>query len=101
MAKDLVCGMEVNPATAKYKTSYQGETYYFCAQSCQKSFQENPLKYINQGHSVSVMETFEERVLVQPAGRKISTGPTEKKTLPIQGISCASCVVKIGTSDQR
>ena len=101
MAKDLVCGMEVNPETAEYKTSYSGTTYYFCSPSCQKRFQENPLKYINQKETVSVMETSGEPVLVQPGGKKMASGPTEKKTLPIQGMSCASCVVKIENSVKK
>lgn len=101
MAKDLVCGMEVNPETAEYKTSYNGTTYYFCSPSCQKRFQENPLKYINQKQAVSIMETPVEEVLVQPKKKKFHSGPTEKKTLPIQGMSCASCVVKIENSVKK
>ncbi len=101
MAKDLVCGMEVDPHTAKYKTSYQEKTYYFCASACQKKFQENPLIYINQKQEVSVMEPPEEEVLVQPKAKKILSGAIEKKILPIQGMSCASCVVKIENSVKK
>jgi YHS domain-containing protein len=46
MAKDLVCGMDVDEKTAKYKTTYKGKTYYFCAPGCQKTFEANPEKYI-------------------------------------------------------
>ena len=46
MAKDLVCGMDVDEKTAKYKTIHRGKTYYFCAPGCQKAFEENPQKYI-------------------------------------------------------
>ena len=28
MAKDVVCGMEVDPKTAAAKTEYEGKTYY-------------------------------------------------------------------------
>ena len=45
MAKDLVCGMDVDEKTAKYKTLYQGKYYYFCAPGCKKSFEANPQKY--------------------------------------------------------
>ncbi len=33
-----VCGMEVNPEEADYSTEHDGQTYYFCSQSCQDSF---------------------------------------------------------------
>jgi YHS domain-containing protein len=51
MAKDLVCGMNVNEKTAKFKSDYKGKTYYFCAQSCKTTFDKNPAKYT--GKSVS------------------------------------------------
>ncbi len=47
MAKDLVCGMDVNEKTAKYKTVYKGKTYYFCAPGCKASFEEEPEMYIS------------------------------------------------------
>ena len=46
MARDLVCDMDVDEKTAKYKTTHMGETYYFCALGCQKAFEANPHKYI-------------------------------------------------------
>jgi YHS domain-containing protein len=46
MAKDLVCGMDVDEKTAKYKAAYKGETYYFCAPGCKKVFEDNPEKYV-------------------------------------------------------
>jgi YHS domain-containing protein len=46
MAKDPVCGMDVDEATAQWKSEYQGQTYYFCAPGCKKSFDQNPQKYL-------------------------------------------------------
>ena len=46
MAKDPVCGMEVDPATAAGTSEYKGRTYCFCNQSCKKSFDEDPAKYV-------------------------------------------------------
>jgi len=44
--KDLVCGMDVDPKSPDTKkTEYKGETYYFCCDSCKKSFDANPEKY--------------------------------------------------------
>lgn len=47
MAKDPVCGMDVDPATAAGSSEYKGKTYYFCAVSCKKSFDEDPEKYLS------------------------------------------------------
>jgi len=38
MAKDPVCGMDVDEATAKHTTEFNGHTYYFCAAGCKKAF---------------------------------------------------------------
>jgi len=46
MAKDPVCGMDVDEATAKYKAEYMGRTYYFCAKCCLEAFQREPEKYV-------------------------------------------------------
>ena len=47
MAKDLVCNMDVDEATAKWTTSYQGKIYYFCAPGCKRAFEKNPEKYVS------------------------------------------------------
>ena len=46
MAKDLVCGMDVDPKTAAAKTEYKGQTYYFCAPGCKVAFEKDPEKYV-------------------------------------------------------
>jgi Cu+-exporting ATPase len=38
--------MMVDPATARGKYDYQGETYYFCAQHCLEKFRTDPAKYL-------------------------------------------------------
>lgn len=45
MAKDPVCGMNVNEKSAKYKFEYGGKTYYFCSVACLEEFKSNPKKY--------------------------------------------------------
>jgi YHS domain-containing protein len=45
MVKDLVCGMNVDEKTAKFKSEHKGRTYYFCGQTCKTSFDKNPTKY--------------------------------------------------------
>jgi len=46
MAKDPVCGMNVDEKTAKLKSEYKGKTYYFCAPGCKSTFEKNPTKFV-------------------------------------------------------
>ena len=52
MAKDPVCGMDVDEKTAAGKSVYQGTTYYFCSPGCKRAFDKEPEKYIGSesGH---------------------------------------------------
>lgn len=45
MARDPVCGMDVDEATAQWKSEYLGQTYYFCAPGCKQAFDQNPARY--------------------------------------------------------
>jgi xanthine dehydrogenase accessory factor len=45
-ARDPVCGMTVEIATAHFTSEYAGTTYYFCASGCKRSFDKEPQKYI-------------------------------------------------------
>lgn len=46
--KDPVCGMDVEPTTAKHTSQYQDQTYYFCAPACKKAFDDDPQHYLQQ-----------------------------------------------------
>ena len=48
MAKDPVCGMEIDPKTAAGKSEYKGQTYYFCSLGCKKAFDKEPQKYAGE-----------------------------------------------------
>lgn len=37
-AIDPICGMKVNPATAKYQSEFEGRTIYFCCLRCKETF---------------------------------------------------------------
>lgn len=45
LVKDLVCGMEIDPATAAGSSEYEGQTHYFCNLNCKRSFDAEPGKY--------------------------------------------------------
>ena len=46
MAKDPVCGMEVDPNDAAATVEHEGQTYYFCSQDCADSFTDDPDSYV-------------------------------------------------------
>ena len=46
MVLDVVCNMEVDEKTTKWKSEYKGKTYYFCAPMCKQKFDRNPEKYL-------------------------------------------------------
>ena len=47
-ARDPVCGMNVNPATAKYSAEYSGQKYFFCCAHCVDKFLSHPQGYLNK-----------------------------------------------------
>lgn len=46
--KDPVCGMDVDPATAKHQADHAGKTYYFCSADCRTKFVAEPSKYLKK-----------------------------------------------------
>jgi len=48
-AKDLVCGMEVEPKRAAATSTHNSATYYFCSRACKERFEQEPGKYIGGG----------------------------------------------------
>src|ERR1700677_142926 len=52
LEKDPVCGMDVNPATARHKTLHRGtlheeKAYFFCSSGCLTKFEANPEKILS------------------------------------------------------
>ncbi len=77
MAKDPVCGMEVDERKAKFKAEKAGKTVYFCSRNCYNSFTgaEAPP---HSPESISI-----------PV---VSEGRKEKVTLRISGMDNPHCV---------
>jgi P-type Cu+ transporter len=47
LAKDPVCGMSVDPHTAKHRHTHKGQTHYFCSAGCRTKFINDPDKYLS------------------------------------------------------
>ncbi len=94
MPIDPVCGMTVDehsPVISKY----QDATVYFCGESCKEKFDINPQMYYDKmenGMNAEVCKVPENDAT--STGAKIAKEKV-KLIIPIEGISCASCVAKI------
>jgi YHS domain-containing protein len=48
MVTDPVCEMKIDENKAVGSSVYNGQTYYFCSQSCKQKFDQEPGKYAGQ-----------------------------------------------------
>jgi xanthine dehydrogenase accessory factor len=44
-ARDPVCGMSVDSASARHRSEYQNKSFYFCCAGCKQTFDQEPGKY--------------------------------------------------------
>jgi P-type Cu+ transporter len=47
LERDPVCGMKVNPATARHVWGHGEKNYYFCCAPCAEKFKADPAKYLS------------------------------------------------------
>jgi P-type Cu+ transporter len=55
IVKDPVCGMVVDPDTAKHKHTHDGTDYFFCAEGCMRKFKADPSAYLAPGKLATPM----------------------------------------------
>jgi P-type Cu+ transporter len=84
LARDPVCGMQVNPAKARYIRQHDGKNFYFCCQSCADKFAADPHKYPDKPTAAT---------LVQFGAKTPSTGNAEVPRLKseVQSYVCPMC----------
>lgn len=46
MARDPVCGREVDRQSTSERSEYEGQTFYFCSAGCKKDFERDPKDYV-------------------------------------------------------
>jgi len=86
--KDLVCGHELDEARAKaagLTSTYKGKTYYFCSYSCNKQFDKDPERYLQQeaqGGSGGFQTPIVPKMAKDPVcGLPVATGPAKQEGL--------------------
>ncbi len=84
-AIDPVCGMSVDPNSAKGKAEYKGKTYHFCCPGCEAKFKADPEKY-SKGLSAAAMvmlgshDEHQSNVVTDPVcGMKVEPGRAASK----------------------
>jgi Cu+-exporting ATPase len=93
MARDIVCGMEVEEDKAAASSEYKGKEYYFCSEYCKKEFDQNPEKYISASERPA--ESPGPGKIGKDSNEKTGSPSQERIDLPIMGMSCASCAANI------
>jgi len=87
---DPVCGMTVNPATARGSVEHAGKTYYFCSNHCVSKFQQDPEKYLHQvtaSHASGLVTLGTQKADVPPA-------PSAKVKDPVCGMEVDPATAK-------
>ncbi len=115
MAIDPVCGMTVDEQKAPATAVHEGTTYYFCAPGCKRTFEKDPVAVL-RGDPKGMNPPPVQMVTMMPVRSKpaapvpltpalslqgrgttnlVEPPRSATLTIPIEGMSCASCVAKI------
>jgi Cu+-exporting ATPase len=73
-AIDPVCGMSVDPHTAKHQADYRGHPYYFCSAGCRTKFAADPPKYLGPRGPEPVIEGAVYTCPMHPQIRQVGPG---------------------------
>jgi Cu+-exporting ATPase len=71
---DPVCGMKVDPHTAKHRAEHRGHSYYFCSAGCRTKFVNDPQKYLGARQAESVPEGTIYTCPMHPQIRQVGPG---------------------------
>jgi Cu+-exporting ATPase len=67
LARDPVCGMNVNPAKAAGSVEHDGKQYHFCSKGCLARFQANPQKFLDPNFTPGEMPGAPDIIGAAPA----------------------------------
>jgi len=98
MKTDPVCGMEVAAEKSAGKSTYEGNDYFFCSTNCKGKFDANPESFTSPRSSPLPTKSAD---IPKGEGKENAAKKTKTKnpaaktsvvTLPVEGMTCASCV---------
>jgi P-type Cu+ transporter len=89
LERDPVCGMNVNPATAKHKFEHDGKNTFFCSAGCVEKFKADPAKYLAPQSSGLVTPGLVKPSLVAPSS--ITPGLVKLSLPPDVTYVCPMC----------
>ena len=92
--KDPVCGMDVDPHTAKFRAEHEGHPYYFCSAGCRTKFIADPARYLDKKSAAAKAESVPEGAIytcpMHPEVRQIGPG-----SCPICGMALEPVLVSL------
>jgi Cu+-exporting ATPase len=90
--KDPVCGMSVDPHTAKHQAEHNGHPYYFCSAGCRAKFIADPERYLDPSAAAAKAEPVPEGAIytcpMHPEVRQVGPG-----SCPICGMALEPVLV--------
>ena len=79
MERDPVCGMQVDPASARAKAEYGGKSYFFCCAGCAQKFEAAPEQYLKPRPAASGPTL----TMISPAGAPGAPGAAVRNIVPM------------------
>jgi Cu+-exporting ATPase len=86
-AHDPVCGMTVDPATAKHRAEHAGDSYFFCSTRCREKFTAEPARYLTPAAPAEGPPALGSR----PGGEVLWTCPMHPQIVRSEPGSCPIC----------
>ncbi|KQQ17593.1 haloacid dehalogenase [Methylobacterium sp. Leaf122] len=94
--KDPVCGMTVDPHTAKHRAQHNGHPYYFCSNGCRTKFEADPARYLDPASAAAKAEPVPEGTIytcpMHPEVRQVGPG-----ACPICGMALEPAMIGVDT----
>lgn len=92
---DPVCGMTVDPKTAKHHAKHAGQDFYFCSEGCKNKFVANPESYLKPKKE-EARKDIEYTCPMHPEVRQMGPG-----SCPICGMALEPVMVSLDQAEDQ